>query len=561
LTGAHDPHFERPAPPEDAVAARLAAIVESSDDAIVGKDLNGVITSWNPAAERLFGYHAAEVIGKSIRIIIPEARQFEEDQVLRRIVRGEAVNHFETVRRRKDGTSVYVSLTISPIVNKAGTIIGASKIARDITQHIRARERSAFFGNMGPLLAASPEYETTLANLARLTTEAHSESAAAFADYSLIDIVGDDGRLRRVATAHRVRDKEPLLERARQYAPESAHSPLSRTLRTGQALLLARITELDFDRISGGPEHTELMRTLGAHSLITVPLTARDATFGLITFVRAERRDPYDREDLAFALEVAQRAALAVDNARLYTSSRQALQSREQVLAIVSHDFRNAVSAIATSTRLLLDAGGSEEQRRRRLQTILRVCDRMTRLVQDLLDVARLEAGHVLNVQPSENDAVLLLKEACESSRSQAEEKMLTLHCEFPGPLPPVWADRDRVLQVLSNLIGNAVKFTPEGGSITVRVEADAGMVQFSVADSGPGIRSEELDRIFDRFWQSARTASLGTGLGLPIAKGIVEAHGGRIWVDSRPGLGATFTFTLPAKPGTHGETGEPARR
>jgi len=355
--------------------------------------------------------------------------------VLRRIVRGEAVNHFETVRRRKDGTSVYVSLTISPIVNKAGTIIGASKIARDITQHIRARERSAFFGNMGPLLAASPEYETTLANLARLTTEAHSESAAAFADYSLIDIVGDDGRLRRVATAHRVRDKEPLLERARQYAPESAHSPLSRTLRTGQALLLARITELDFDRISGGPEHTELMRTLGAHSLITVPLTARGATFGLITFVRAERRDPYDREDLAFALEVAQRAALAVDNARLYTSSRQALQSREQVLAIVSHDFRNAVSAIATSTRLLLDAGGSEEQRRRRLQTILRVCDRMTRLVQDLLDVARLEAGHVLNVQPSENDAVLLLKEACESSRSQAEEKMLTLHCEFPGPL------------------------------------------------------------------------------------------------------------------------------
>ena len=549
MTSGRDAPPGRPLSPEEAAAARLAAIVESSDDAIVSKDLSGIVTSWNPAAERLFGYRAAEVVGKSIRIIIPESRQFEEDEVLRRIVRGEAVEHFETVRRRKDGTAVPVSLTVSPIFDRSGAVIGASKIARDITLHTRERERAAFFADMGPLLAASPEYATTLANLARLTTESHSGAVPAFADYSLIDILDDDGRLRRVATAHRIRDKEPLLDRARQFAPDTLHSPLSRPLRTGQPLLLPRVTALDIDQISGGPQHTELMRALGAHSLITVPLTARGVTFGLITFVRAERPEAYDRDDLAFAVEIARHAALAVDNARLYTMSRQALQSREQVLAIVSHDFRNAVGAIATSTRLLLDADGSEEQRRRRLQTILRVCDRMTRLVRDLLDVARLEGGHLLNVEPSVNDPILLLKEACESSRGQTEEKMLSLRCEFPGPLPQVWADHDRVLQVLSNLIGNAVKFTPEGGNVIVRAEAIDDSVRFSIADSGPGIRSEEVGRIFERFWQASRTASLGTGLGLPIAKGIVEAHGGKIWVESEPGIGTTFSFTLPARP------------
>jgi PAS domain S-box-containing protein len=527
-------------------AAQLAAIISSSDDAIVSKDLNGIITSWNPAAERLFGFTAEEAIGRSIRMIIPASRQAEEDDVLRRIVRGESVRHFETVRTRKDKVGIWVSLTVSPIYDAAGAITGASKIARDISHRRREAERAAFLADMGPLLAASLDYEVTLDNLARLTTSPLPGSEAPFADYSLIDILSDDGSFRRVATAHQDPAKQGLLEASRSYAPDRNRSIIARPLTTGQPVLLRAVTEADRARMSAGPEHSRLMAALNAHSLLTVPLTARGVTFGVFTFARAERTDAFDDEDVTFAMDLAQRAALAVDNARMYTASHEALQSREQVLAVVSHDFRNAIAAIATSTRLLLEDFDNAPQRTRRLRTIARVCDRMTRLVQDLLDVARLHAGHVLSIEASEQDPASLLHEICESSRPLMEERLITFRCQVSGRLPRVHFDHDRILQVLSNLISNAVKFTPESGTIVVTLAAADGHVQFSVSDSGPGIRDQDLAHIFERFWQATRTASLGTGLGLPIAKGIVEAHGGAIWVESEPGVGTTFHFTLP---------------
>ena len=452
-------------------AAQLAAIVASSEDAIISKDLNGLVTSWNPAAQRLFGYAADEAIGQSIRIIIPESRQAEEDDVLRRIVRGDSVKHFETVRRRKDGTSVSVSLTVSPIFDASGAITGASTIARDISERRRAAEREAFLADMGPLLAASLDYEVTLKNLARLTTNALPGSTAPFADYSLIDMVTGDGSLRRVALAHQDPAKEPLLEEARRYAPDANRSIIARPLKTGHPVLLSSITEADRARMSGGPGHTRLMREFNAHSMLTVPLTARGTTFGVFTFARAERRDAFNEEDVAFALDIAQRAALAVDNARMYTTSRQALQSREQVLAVVSHDFRNAISAIASSTRLLLEDPEGGDQRTRRLRTIARVCDRMTRLVQDLLDVARLQGGHLLNIEPSEQDIGALMHEVCENSRALFEENLIAFRCDVARDVPNIRVDHGRIVQVLTNLIGNAVKFTPEGGTVVLQVK------------------------------------------------------------------------------------------
>jgi signal transduction histidine kinase len=231
----------------------------------------------------------------------------------------------------------------------------------------------------------------------------------------------------------------------------------------------------------------------------------------------------------------------------MYTASREALNSREQVLAVVSHDFRNALAAIAASARMLQDGVGDATARGKRLETIVRVCDRTLRLVHDLLDVTRLQAGKGLSVSPVELDIRPLLQEACEIAQAQSERKGVSLRCELPDSLPRVRADYPRLLQVMANLIGNAVKFTPEGGSIVVRAEASDGLVQLSIADNGPGIPHADVPFIFERFWQARRTAAMGTGLGLPIARGIVEAHGGKIWVDSQPGAGAVFSFTLPA--------------
>jgi PAS domain S-box-containing protein len=535
----------------DAVRSRLAAIVQSSDDAIVSKDVRGVIMSWNPAAERMFGYSAEEAVGKSIRLIIPEARQAEEDEVLRRIVLGESVDHFETIRRRKDGSEIFVSLTVSPVRDARGTIVGASKIARDITARKRESQRAAFFSDMGVIVAASLDYEVTLRNITRLIVTTFPDATQPFADYTIVDIVERDGPLRRVAAAHRHPNKEPLLERARRYAPDPARSLLTRPLHTGQPLFLANLTRTDIDSLSRDDEHKRILLSLAPHSMITVPLTARGTTFGLFTVVRAERSQPFDAEDLQFATEVGRRAALAVDNSRLYAESRQAVATREHVLAVVSHDLRNALGAIAASARLLVVAPGDEQQQTRRAQTIIRVCDRVNRLMQDLLDASRLQAGHSLTVEPVPQDAAPMIRDVCDSYRAQIEDKLITLDCDVEAGTPRVAADRDRVLQVLSNLIANAIKFTPEGGTIRVRAQGGDGFVQFMVSDTGPGIRAEDQARVFERFWQATGTAALGTGLGLPISKGIVEAHGGRIWVDSKAGVGAAFYFTLPVAPET----------
>jgi PAS domain S-box-containing protein len=527
-------------PPEQIDSrARLAAIVDSSDDAIVSKDLNGIVTSWNRAAERMFGYTAEEIVGSSIRLIIPADRQSEEDEVLHEIKRGRGVTHFETVRRHKDGSEVPISLTVSPIHAADGTVIGVSKIARDITERNRARQRDAFLSHVGSVLASSSDYHRTLENIARATV-------TDFADYCVIDLAERDGTFRRLATAHRVLEKQRLLEQVRKYAPNATSSLVTRPLRTGRPEFLAAVTPADIDAMSLDDEHKRLTLALGPQSLISVPLMARGQAFGVLTVVRAQGSEAFDKADVDLAIELARRAALAADTARLYDESQQALRTRDEVLAIVSHDLRNGLGTIMTAARLL-DTQGDGERRTRRAQAIVRTCTRMMRLMRDLLDITRVEAGQTLTIDRAPHDAATLLHDACESLAGEAEGKLITVECNLPEDTRTIMVDRDRILQALANLIGNAVKFTPEGGSIGLRVELMEHAVRFAVSDTGPGIKPEHLERIFEPYWQATRTATLGTGLGLPIVKGIVEAHGGRIWVESEPGVGSTFYFTLPA--------------
>lgn len=229
---------------------------------------------------------------------------------------------------------------------------------------------------------------------------------------------------------------------------------------------------------------------------------------------------------------------------RRYEEARLAITAREQVLRIVSHDLRNPLNTIAMTTDLLLENVGSEEQRKRQVAMIRRAGDRMNRLVKDLVDVAKLESGQ-LSIQAREIEAASLLKEADEMLRPLAIEKSLTLDISGNEPIPTIQADGGRILQVLSNLVGNAIKFTPSGGRISVRVRSMGGGVQFSVQDTGPGIPPEHLPHIFGAFWQADPNDRRGIGLGLAICKAIVEAHGGRLWVESRVGSGTTFHFTL----------------
>jgi signal transduction histidine kinase len=234
-----------------------------------------------------------------------------------------------------------------------------------------------------------------------------------------------------------------------------------------------------------------------------------------------------------------------VEMTRQYEQAQEAVAAREEVLKIVSHDLRNPLSTIAMSASLMLDEELTPEVRKKQLQTIKRAGERMNRMIQDLLEVAKLEAGRLaLRTRPTDVGAIVA--EAFDTLSPIAAAKSIKLETKVAAALPLVDADAGRVQQVLSNLVGNAVKFTPEAGRIILRADRNDGFVRLQVEDTGPGIPADRLEHVFGRFWQADRTDRRGLGLGLAIAKAIVEAHGGRIWVESEEGKGTTFSFTLP---------------
>lgn len=260
---------------------------------------------------------------------------------------------------------------------------------------------------------------------------------------------------------------------------------------------------------------------------------------------------PIEKPELRARIEILLRArSLSLALRERAEAAEQATRTRDEVLALVSHDLRNPLNLVLSSGSFLLDtADALDEREREQLRLIHRAAEQMSRLIQDLLEVSGMEAG-LVSVEPRPEPVEPMVREACTLMQHAADAKGIEVSCHFGAALPPVCADRDRVLQVFGNLLGNALKFTPQGGRVQVRAEADGDAVRFAVEDSGPGIGAADLPHVFDRFWQAQRSRHGGAGLGLAIARGIVAAHGGEMWVESEVGSGTTFQFTLPAEDG-----------
>lgn len=403
-----------------------------------------------------------------------------------------------------------------------------AKVARETAE--REERRAAFVAAAGQQLAASLDYEETLQSLAKLIVPN-------LAEMCVVDIAEENGALRRVELRHRnPEDQERFstqLGTIRRDHPEA----LVRVMEAGDPAMIGASSQL-FPYVTGFAEG-------GARKLVLMPLVSRGQTIGVASAVSTPET-PFDAEDLSLFRELAARASLAIDNARLYLESQQAVRAREEVLAIVSHDLRNPLNAVTLGASLLQMSETLGEEDREQIDTIEVSAKRMNRLIADLLDVTRLEGGKRLPIQPEPIEASELLTEAEDLFRAQASVAEVAISYNAEEMASPVAADRHRVMQVLSNLIGNSLKFTPAGGRIDVTAVQRDGEVLFTIADTGPGIDQENLAHIFSRYWQAKRTERLGAGLGLPIAKGIVEAHGGRIWVESEIGKGTTFYFTLP---------------
>ncbi|WP_437718477.1 PAS domain S-box protein [Sorangium sp. So ce448] len=523
------------------------AVTGSIGEGVLAMDREGRITFFNPAAERLLGWTAEEVVGRRVQEIVQFRRADgtsvpdEDHPALRAIHAGEPVRSDEDVVSSRDRAALHVSCTFAPL-QRAGQISGAVLVFRDIMEVKRAEQVQRLFAEVSAVLASSLDYAETVSSVARL-------SVHALADLYFVDLVDEKGSVERLAPVSADPVRQRLADRMGDFAQRPGwETPQARVLRTGEPLLIPAITESAVGA-AGDPGHRGSLRAGGSGAVMVVPLVARGRTLGTLTFVTAEPSRRYSAADLVVAEEVARRAAAAVENARLYQHAQRAIRTRDDFLAIVSHDLKNPLSAILTAAALLMRTLPADEQGaldRRKAEVILLAAQRMLRIIGDLLDVAAIEAGR-LSIEKRRHAAGALVGDAIEMERTLATQKHLVLEGEIRGGGAfEVICDRERILQVFANLIGNAIKFTAEGGAITVRAEPRGDEALFAVADTGAGIRADELPHIFDRFWQVAETARLGTGLGLTIAKGFVEALGGRIWAESQLGAGATFFFTLP---------------
>lgn len=532
-------------------ALHFAAIVESSDDAIISKDLTGIVRSWNRAAERIFGFSADEMIGQSIRTIIPADRQNEEDRVLEAVRGGHRVEHFETERRRKDGRLIPISLTVSPIRNASGVIVGASKIARDITERRyaearaeKAARREAFLANVTAALTRSLDYQQTLKTLANF-------AVPRIADYCAVDVVNEDGEIVRLAVAHVDPEKAETAQEvwARYDDPNASYSPQA-IVRTGVPSFIPDITDAMIVKdAQGDEERVRLIRSLGVVSYLCVPMIAHDRTLGALTLANAESRTRYAEDDLHLAEDFASRAALAIENAQAYQQLRTADRVKDEFLATLSHELRTPLNAVLGYARMLKSGVIPPQKTAQALDVIDRNAAALTKIVEDVLDVSRIVSGKArLEVQPL--DIAGVVRDAVTTVLPTAEAKGVRLLSVIVPHIGPMSGDPNRLQQVLWNVLTNAVKFTPRGGTVEIRLSANSQQAEIVVTDSGIGIPLEFLPHIFERFRQAESGTTRrhgGLGLGLAIARHLVEMHGGTINAESEgEGRGSTFRIRLP---------------
>ena len=407
-----------------------------------------------------------------------------------------------------------------------------------------AEQRSAFLVEATTTFSTSLDYQATLEKVVRL-------AVPYLADGCIIDIQRDSRVLARAACANVDREREAILGAllaTHPIDPDGPH-PIASVARTGRAEFVAQVNEAELGRLTHGRDELPVASTMSKlNSYMVIPLIARERTLGTMMLTSEDSGRRFGSADLALAESLAHRAALAIDNALLYQEAQDALRSRDDLLAIVSHDLRNPLDVIQFTVAMLrqtLPTDDPPARARKHCDMIQRSAERMIGLIRDLLDFGTIQAGK-LSVETSRHDAATMAEEALTSTRLLAAHKRITVDTDLPTDPSNVLCDRPRVLQVFANLLGNAIKFTPEAGTISVSVQTLEHEVRFAVSDTGPGIPEESLPHVFDRYWQAKRTANLGTGLGLAIAKGIVEAHGGTIDVKSIVGVGSTFAFTLP---------------
>ena len=539
---------------------RLASIVESSEDAIIGKSIDGTIISWNNGAEVMYGYTADEVNGRPITILNPPDRPNEIPQLLEIVKQGKGINRYETERIRNDGRRLYVSASVSPIRDYEGKVIGASTIGRDITALRQVEEKlRAHASQMETLYTIGQEIGGSLALDVVIQCALNRVVSASGFNVAFMHLSG----------------KTPAVYGTGRTSASPAE----------QMQLLARLGQ-DFERritackepwfvedTTLAPELKGLQAVEGMRSLVVLPLSGREQLRGALTLM-SPRTHTFDPEESQFLQALGQQITLAIENAQLYGATvemnahlQEEIEERKRAektladfTAMVVHDLRSPLSNVVSIAESLHGGlfGPVNEQQNKWLWKIETNCKGLIEHVSDFLDLSKIEAGHIELVKKLV-DIDALIRESLVEHSIEAERSHIVLRSQIDVQLPAVRVDPRRVNQVLNNLLSNALKFSDDGGEIEVgagRSREDEVIVW--VKDKGVGIPSDEIGQVFEKYRQlsSGRNSGYkGTGLGLVICKEIVEAHGGRIWTESKEGKGTTVFFSLPVHGLTYGPT------
>jgi PAS domain S-box-containing protein len=549
-------------------------------DAVIVADVEtGSIVLWSPSAERLFGYAAADVIGQSLEVLMPERMRAPHAIGLAHYratghgVLIDASLPVEVLALRKTGEEFDIELSLSPMEDPSRPGRFVLAIVRDATERKRAeqhrleheradaahaeaeagRQRVAFLAECSRELSSSLDYEVTLARVARL-------AVPTLADLCAVDIIQEDGVVRRLAVSHADPADVTLNSKAEACSqPEPAATPTVPYLPTEREVLVGEIREVPLSTSVRDPEHLRMLAALGLQSYIIVPLVARGRTLGALTLATAESGRRYDAVDVALAEDLAGRAALAIDNARLYREAQDrsaqleaSMRTRDDFLAAISHDLKNPLTAIKGTAQVLhrLAARGESNPARllRSLISIEHAAGQMVELLDELLDLAHLQLDRPLDLARQPTDLLALVRPTV-SEYQQATERHQFLVDAADTQVIGDW-DPVRLERVLDNLLSNAVKYSPAGGDITVQVsrETGSGFAVLTVADQGLGIPVDDLPYVFERFRRGTNVVGqiAGTGIGLAAVRQVVEQHGGRVTVTSQQGHGSTFTVRLP---------------
>ncbi|HEX8195390.1 MAG TPA: PAS domain S-box protein [Pyrinomonadaceae bacterium] len=561
LSRFHNLQFDETAP------GWLSAIIESAEDAIISKTLEGIITSWNKSAQRIFGYTEEEIVGKSVLTLIPPDMQHEEKIIIGKIKSGERIEHYETVRVTKDGRLIDISLTVSPIKAPDGKIIGASKIVRDISARKQAeaklKEQSeilATINRVGQLLSAELDQEKLVQ---ALTDAATDLTGAEFGAFFYNVYRPDDGSYMLYSLSGVPR------EAFSDFPMPHATEIFGPTFR-GEGTIRLDDVHKDSRYGKNAPYFGMPEGHLPVTSYLAVSVISRSNEVIGGLFFGHSKPGVFTEAHEQIIEGIAAQTAVAMDNARLYDRAQKAVkeredalireqevrkqaeiasQSKDEFLGLLSHELRTPLNAILGWTRMLTSSRMDEDTVNNAIKTIDRNARLQARLIEDMLDVSRIMSGKLrLDTQPV--DLTSVIHAAVDTLRPAAEAKDIRVYVVLDYGVGQVLGDSVRLQQITWNLLSNAIKFTPKKGNVKVFLERVNSHLELTVSDTGTGIDEEFLPFVFDRFRQADSSTTKkfgGLGLGLAIVKQLVELHGGTVEASNRKDeRGAIFTVKLP---------------